>query len=144
MEDRRVLAHILALAVGVLSGLLIAVSSQILLDHLKIELAAVWANDVAPTAQIGSALAWWLIAGAALGGGYATAMAARSVIQGALMRPGAGWLFGAVVTGLLAGAGHLAGGPSHFDPSAHVAASFAGMAGASVVSAVGAVLALRR
>jgi hypothetical protein len=127
MEDRRVLAHILALAVGVLSGLLIAVSSQILLDHLKIELAAVWADDVAPTAQIGSALAWWLIAGAALGGGYATAMAARSV-----------------VTGLLAGAGHLAGGPSHFDPSAHVAASFAGMAGASVVSAVGAVLALRR
>jgi hypothetical protein len=144
MEDRRVLARILALAVGLPGGVLLAVASQIVLDHLKIELAAVWADDVAPAAQVGSALAWWLIAGAALGGGYATTTVARLLIRGAPMRPGIAWLFGAAVTALLAGAGHLAGGPSDFDPSAHVAASFAGMVGALIASSVGAALALRR
>jgi len=143
MEDRRVLARILGFTVGVLAGSLLAVSSQIVLGRLKIELAAAWADNVAPSAQLRSALVWWLIAGVALGSGYVTATVSRSVIQGSPVRPLFVWLFGAAATALFAITGHLAAGRSDFDPSAHAAASFAGMAGALIASAVGAALALR-
>jgi hypothetical protein len=56
----------LSLATGTVVGFLFAASALILLDHLNIELAAVWRDlFVAPTAQIKSALAFWIIAATA-------------------------------------------------------------------------------
>ncbi len=87
-------------AVAVMSGLLIAMVTQIMLARSGIELAGVWRNLFAANQpQLRSALAWWATAGAAFIGGFAVAFV-MSRIEWLYLRFLRGWLAAALVIAL--------------------------------------------
>jgi hypothetical protein len=91
-------AHVFAVAI--LSGVLIAMITQILLARSGIELAGVWRNLFAANQpQLRSALAWWATAGAAFIGGFAVAFV-MSRIEWLYLRSLRGWLAAVLVIAL--------------------------------------------
>jgi hypothetical protein len=137
--------RMLALATGTIGGFLVAFSAQILLGHMNVEVEAAWRNlFVTSTAQIKSALAWWLIAGAALAGGFLAAATARFLMLNWWPLRGLRWVLGAAVVAALAAVGHVASEVSTLDGAAHVAGNVAGMSVSLVTACLGAFFAARR
>ena len=137
--------RMLALATGTIGGFLIALTAQILLGRINVEVEAVWHDlVVTSTAHIKSALAWWLIAGTALAGGFLAAAAARFLMLNWWPLRGPRWVLGAAMVAGLAAVGHVASEPSDLDAAVHVAANVAGMLASLIAACLGAFFAARR
>lgn len=122
-----------------------AASALILLDHLNIELAAVWRDlFVAQTAQIKSALAFWVIAATALGGGFLAAAVTRLLLIYVWPLRLARWIIGAAMVAWFGFVGAMATEPTGLDPAAHFATALFGMAASLIASCLGAFFAARR
>ncbi len=135
----------LALASGAIGGVLIAMSAQVLLGRANLALASVWHDlFVASSAQIKSALAWWLIAAAALAGGYITAAVTRQLLLNWWPLHRLRWIAGAAIVAALGVIGHIATAPSRFDVASQVTASFSGMIVSLIGAMIGAFFAARR
>src|SRR3981081_2509630 len=80
MEDQRPAVRTLSLATGTIGGFLVAACAQVMLGQTHFDLAAMWQDMLAATVQIKSALAWWLIAGTALVGGFLAAAVTRFLL----------------------------------------------------------------
>jgi hypothetical protein len=134
----------LSFTTGTLGGFLVAVSAQVLLSQTHFDLAAMWYDLFAATVQIRSALAWWLIAGTALAGGFLAAAVTRFLLMNwwplRLLR----WILGAVIVAGLGAVGHVASEPAELDSAAYVAANLSGMVAALLAASVGAFFAARR
>lgn len=137
--------RMLALTTGTIGGFLVAFSAQILLGHMNVEVEAAWHNlFVTSTVQIKSALAWWLIAGAALAGGFLAAAASQFLMLNWWPLRGPRWVLGAAMVAALAAVGHVASEVSDLDAAAHVAGNVAGMSASLVTACLGAFFAARR
>jgi hypothetical protein len=136
--------RMLAIATGVICGVLIAASTQILLRRMHVELGAV-GGDAAATAvvQTKSALAWWLIAGAALAGGFIAAAITRFLMLNWWPLRWLRWIGGALVVAALGVVGHLASAPTGLTASAYAVANFSGMIVALIGALIGAFFAAR-
>jgi hypothetical protein len=145
MQDEKPSVRMLALATGTIGGFLAALTVQILLGHMNVEVEAVWHDlFVTSTAQIKSALAWWLIAGTALASGFITAAVARFLMLNWWPLRWPRWVLGIATVAGLAAVGHVASEPSDLDATAHVAANVAGMIAALISACLGAFFAARR
>jgi hypothetical protein len=145
MQDEKPSVRMLALATGTIGGFLVALTVQILLGHMNVEVEAVWHDlFVTSTAQIKSALAWWLIAGTALASGFITAAVARFLMLNWWPLRWPRWVLGVAIVAGLAAVGHVASEPSDLDATAHVAANVAGMVAALITACLGAFFAARR
>jgi len=144
-DDQRPSVRLLALATGTIGGFLVALAVQILLGRMNVDIEAVWHDlFVASTIHVRSALAWWLIAGTALAGGFIAAAAARFLMLNWWPLRGLRWVLGAAMVAGLAAVGQVASEPSGLDAAAHVAANVAAMAAALISACLGAYFAARR
>jgi hypothetical protein len=144
LEEQLPSVRTLSLATGTIGGFLFAISAQVLLGQTHFELAAMWRDLFAATMQIRSALAWWLIAGTALAGGFLSAAVTRFLLMNwwplRLLR----WILGAAIVAGLGAVGHVASEPGDLDSASFVAANMSGMVAALLAAAVGAFFAARR
>jgi hypothetical protein len=145
LDEQASSVRTLALASGTIGGFLVAASAQVLLFHKNIELATMWQDLFASsTVQIRSALAWWLLAGTALIGGFVVAAATRFLITNwwplRLLR----WILGAALVAGLAAVGHAASQPAAIDSAAYLAANLSSMTASVLAASVGAFFAARR
>ena len=144
LEEQRPSVRTLSFATGAIGGFLVAASAQVLLGQTHLELTAMWRDLFAATMQIRSALAWWLIAGTALVGGFLAAAVTRFLLMNwwplRLLR----WILGAVIVAGLAAVGHMASAPAEIDSAAYVAANLSAMVAALLAASVGAFFAARR
>jgi hypothetical protein len=96
------------------------------------------------TVHVKSALAWWLVAGTALVGGFIAAAVTRFLLVNwwplRLLR----WILGAVIVAGLAMVGHVASEPAELDSAISVAANLSVMVAALLAASVGAFFAARR
>lgn len=143
--ESRPSVRMLVLASGAIGGALIAMSAQVLLGRANLALASVWHDlFVASSAQIKSALAWWLIAAAALVGGFITAAVTRHLLLNWRPPHWLRWIAAAAIVAALGVIGHTASAPSSFDAASQVTASFFGMIVSLIGALIGAFFAARR
>lgn len=134
----------LAVATGTIGGTLIAMAAQVLMGRMNLDIAAVWHDlFVSSSAQLKSALAWWLIAAAALAGGFLSGALTRFLLLNWWPLRWLRWIVGAAVVAALGVVGQMVDAPSHVDMAPQVAASFAGMVVSVVGAAIGAFFAAR-
>jgi hypothetical protein len=130
-------------AVALMSGLMIAMVTQVVLARYGIVMAGMWRNlFVAGQAQLRAALAWWMIAGAAFVGGFVVAFV-MSRFEWLYLRGLRGWLAAALAIGLavLAREAPAAEGISI---AGHVTTNAAAMLVAGIMAGFGGFFALRR
>jgi glucan phosphoethanolaminetransferase (alkaline phosphatase superfamily) len=142
MNKSRILAaHVFAVAL--MSGVTIAMVTQVVLARYGIVMAGMWRNLFAANqAQMRSALAWWMIAGAAFIGGFAVAFV-MSRFHWLYLRVLRGWLAAALVIAL-AGLARDIPAAEGVAIAGHVATSLAAMVVAAVMAGFGGYFALRR
>jgi hypothetical protein len=145
LEEQLPSVRTLALATGTVGGFLIAISVQVLLGQMNFELAAMLRDLFASsTVQVKSALAWWMIAGTALVGGFLAAALTRFLLTSwwplRLLR----WILGAAMVAGLGAVAHVASEPVELDSAAFVAVNASGMVAALLAAGVGAFFAARR
>jgi len=145
LDDQVPSVRTLALATGTIGGFLVAASAQVLLFHKNVELATMWRDLFATsTVQIRSALAWWLLAGTALVGGFVAAAVTRFLLTNwwplRLLR----WILGTMLVAGLAAVGHVASEPAEIDSAAYLAANLSSMTASLLAASVGAFFAARR
>jgi hypothetical protein len=145
LDERASSVRTLALASDTIGGFLVASSAQVLLFHKNVELATMWQDLFASsTVQIRSALAWWLLAGTALIGGFVTAAATRFLLTNwwplRLLR----WMLGTALVAGFAAVGHAASEPAAIDSAAYLAANLSSMTASVLAASVGAFFAARR
>ncbi len=145
LDDQVPSVRTLALATGTIGGFLVAASAQVLLFHKNVELATMWHDLFATsTVQIRSALAWWLLAGTALVGGFVAAAVTRFLLTNwwplRLLR----WILGTVLVAGLAAVGHVSTEPAEIDSAAYLAANLSSMTASLLAAAVGAFFAAWR
>ena len=142
MNKSRILtAHVFAVAL--LSGLAIAMVTQVVLARYGIVMGGMWHNlFVANQAQMRSALAWWTIAGAAFVGGFAVAFV-MSRFEWLYLRVLRGWLAFALVVALAVLAREIPAAEGVAIAS-HVGTSAAAIVVAALMAGFGGYFALRR
>jgi hypothetical protein len=142
MNKSRILAaHVFAVAL--MSGLMIAMVTQVVLARYGLTMAGMWRNlFVAGQTQLRSALAWWMIAGAAFIGGFVVAFV-MSRFEWLYLRVLRGWLAAALVVGLAVLAREVPSGEG-VSIAGHVGTSAAAMLVAGIMSGFGGFFALRR
>lgn len=131
----------LILAGAAIFGMLLALGVHILGQRFSLNLGGLWNSGGAiPTS---AALAWWLIAIVALGGGYVTATLLHSAASGQLPRPMRRAL---IVVGvlLLAAAGQTASDPNPLPTISGLLAGIAALFLGASMAFCGAYFALRR
>jgi hypothetical protein len=130
--------HII-LAAASIAGVMLALAVHMLGVRFGLDLGGLWRDASVPT---GAAIAWWLIAGAAFGGGYLTASLLRSAVSGTLPPRLRQFV---IVVGLLvlAGAGQSAAAPSPMPTFAGFIAAVAALALGAAMAVSGAYFALR-
>ena len=134
-------AHVFAVAV--LSGVAVAMVTQVVLARYGIMMGGMWRNlFVASQAQTRSALAWWTIAGAAFVSGFAVAFV-MSRVEWLYLRFLRGWLAAALglALALLAREIPAAEGVSI---AGHVGTSAAAIVVAALMAGFGGYFALRQ
>jgi hypothetical protein len=138
-QDVKPSVRLLSFATGVIAGTLAAVAAQIYLARMNVELATAW-HDLFVTwsAQFKSALAWWVVAGAALICGYLAAAMTRFMMLHWWPLRSLRWIAGAAIVAELAVIGHAAGASAGADVGSHVGASLLGGLLAMVTAAIGA------
>ncbi len=135
----------LTIATGLISGVLTAVSAQVLLGRDNVMLVPDWPELLGTSAvQVKFAVAWWIVAVAALCGGFISAAATRYLLLNRWPLRWLRWIAGAAVVTGLGVIGHLASAPSSLDPAASVTAGLLGMTVSVVGAAIGVFLAVRR
>jgi hypothetical protein len=142
MNKPRILAaHVFAVAL--MSGLMIAMVTQVVLARYGIVMAGMWRTlFVAGQAQLRSALAWWMIAGAAFIGGFAVAFV-MSRVEWLYLRFLRGWLAAALVIALAVLAREVPTAEG-IGIAAQVGTSAAAMIVAGAMAGFGGYFALRR
>jgi hypothetical protein len=144
-EEQKLSLRMLALSSGTIAGFLIAVSALVMLGHTSVALATMWRDlFVSSTAQVKSALAWWLIAGTALVGGFLAAAMTRFLIVNWWPLRLPRWILGTIMVAGLVAVGRFATEPNELDAATRVASSLSGMMAALVAAGVGAFFAARR
>jgi hypothetical protein len=145
MQDDQRPVRVLALATGMIGGLLTALTVQIVLGRTNIEIWAAWHDlFVTATAQLRSALAWWLIAGTALVAGFIAAALARFLMTNWWPLRWLRWIVGAGAVAGLAAIGRVAVEPTALDAGTFVAANLASMTVSLATACLGAFFAARR
>jgi hypothetical protein len=139
LEEQLPSVRTLSFASGTIGGFLVAVSAQVMLGHMNVEMAAMWHDLLASSAiQIRSALLWWVLAGTALVGGFVAAAVARFLLTNwwplRLLR----WVLGAAIVAGLGAVGHVASQPPEIDSAAYVAANLSSIAASLLAASVGA------
>lgn len=141
-KPRIVAAHVFAVAL--MSGLMIAMVTQVVLAHHGMAMSGMWRNlFVANKAQVRSALAWWTTAGAALVGGFAVAFVA-SRLKWLYVRGLRGWLGAILVVALAVLARAIPADDPGIALGGRVGTSAAAMIVAAAMAGFGAFFALRR
>ncbi len=134
-------AHVFTVAV--MSGMATALVTQVALAGYGIELAGLWRNLLGShQAQLRSALAWWMIAGAAFVGGFVVAFV-MSRFDWLYLRFLRGWLLALLTIGLALAARDLPRSEG-LTAGAYVFLSAASLVVAFVMAGFGAYFALRR
>jgi hypothetical protein len=134
-------AHVFTVAV--MSGVAIAMVTQVVLARYGIVMAGMWRNlFVANQGQLRSALGWWTIAGAAFVSGFAVAFI-MSRVEWLYLRFLRGWLAAALTIALAALAREIPAAEG-VAIAAHVGTSAAAIVVAAVMAGFGGFFALRR
>jgi hypothetical protein len=130
------------LASALLAGVLFALAVHMIGQRFGLDLGRLWSGTGPEVVPIGAALAWWITAAGAFGGGYfaASAMAGATdglppVLRNVLI------VLGVLV---LAGAGQAAALPGGTTSASGVLAGVAALALGAIMSFCGAQFALRR
>ena len=147
----------IVLAAASISGVLLALAVHMLGVRFGLDLGGLWRQELVrqelvrqelvrqefgATVPVGAAMAWWLIAAAAFGGGYLTANVLRSAASGTLPPRMRQFLI-AVGVLVLAGAGQAASAPSPIPSLSGVLAGVAALALGGVMAFSGAHVAMR-
>jgi hypothetical protein len=138
--------RVLQFAAAMTIGILLALAVHIVTSRLGIGLASTW-RDLFPdnVDRLWSVIAWWLIAGAAGFGSFATA---RLLIDPAAHRPRLHrmllWGAGGAFLLLLLGAEHYGSGEAGIRMSARIVASLVALALGALMAFCGTHFALRR
>ena len=132
----------IVLAAASICGVLLALAVHMLGARFGFDLGGLWRQDFGSDVPIGAAIAWWLIAAAAFGGGYLTANVLRSAASGTLPPRMRQFLI-AVGVLVLAGAGQAASAPSPIPSLSGVLAGVAALALGGIMAFSGAHVALR-
>lgn len=132
----------IVLAAASIAGVLLALAVHMLGVRFGLDLGGLWRKEFGATIPTGAAIAWWLIASAAFGGGYLMANILRSAAAGTLPPRLRQFL---IVLGvlMLAGAGQAASGPSPIPSLSGVLAGVAALALGGLMAFSGAHFALR-
>jgi hypothetical protein len=138
-QDDKPSVRLLSFATGVIAGTLAAIAAQIYLARMNVELATAWHDlFVSWSAQFKSALAWWVVAGAALISGYIAAAMTRFMMLHWWPLRWLRWIAGAAIVAELAAIGHATGASAGADVGSHVGASLLGGLLAMLAAAIGA------
>ena len=142
----------IVLAAASISGVLLGLAVHMLGVRFGLDLGGLWRQDLvhqdlvhraaSTDVPIGAAIAWWLIAAAAFGGGNLTANVLRSAASGTLPPRMRQFLI-AIGVLILAGAGQAASAPSPIPSLSGVLAGVAALALGGVMAFSGAHVALR-
>ena len=132
----------IVLAAASISGVLLGLAVHMLGVRFGLDLGGLWRTEFGTTVPAGAAIAWWLIAAAAFGGGYLTANVLRSAVSGTLPPRMRQFLI-AVGVLILAGAGQAASAPSPIPSLSGVLAGVAALALGGLMAFSGAHVALR-
>jgi hypothetical protein len=132
----------IVLAAASISGVLLALAVHMLGVRFGLDLGGLWRQEFGATVPVGAAMAWWLIAAAAFGGGYLTANVLRSAASGTLPPRMRQFLI-AVGVLVLAGAGQAASAPSPIPSLSGVLAGVAALALGGLMAFSGAHVAMR-
>jgi hypothetical protein len=137
----------IVLAAASISGVLLALAVHMLGVRFGLDLGGLWRQELVrqefgATVPVGAAMAWWLIAAAAFGGGYLTANVLRSAASGTLPPRMRQFLI-AVGVLVLAGAGQAASAPSPIPSLSGVLAGVAALALGGLMAFSGAHVAMR-
>lgn len=136
-------APLLTFAAGMTGGIVVAMATATVLGHYGIELSGAWRGlFAAQHADLRAALAWWAIAGTALGGGFLIAFATGH-LEWRRMRFLRGWL-AAPATFLLAVIAREVAPAAGATPATFVAVNLAAVVTAGVMAAFGSYFAIRR
>jgi hypothetical protein len=135
----------LALATGIVCGVLAAMVAQILLSRRGIDLAAVWRDLIATRGlHLRAAGAWWIMAASALlVGAVVAAVVSRCPLPWLSFRA-LRWIAGMALVFGLAHVGHSAAIKAGGSIGSHVGASFAALLAAALMALFGAYFAARR
>lgn len=133
----------LILATAMMSGMLLALAVHMLGQRFGLDLGGLWRSDARTIVPAEAAVAWWLIAAAALVGGYVTANLMQSAMTGRIPPRMRQFLI-AVGVLVLAGAGQAASAPSPLPTLSGVLAGVAALVLGAAMAFCGAYFALRK
>jgi hypothetical protein len=130
------------LAGALLAGLLLALAVHMIGQRFGLDLGALWSAAGPDVVPVGAALAWWITASGAFGGGYLAASLLAGAASGELPTMLRYLLIGLGVL-VLAGAGQAASAPSSVTSASGVLAGVAALLLGAAMAFCGAQLALR-
>lgn len=133
----------LILATAMMSGMLLALAVHMLGQRFGLDLGGLWRSDARTIVPAEAAVAWWLIAAAALVGGYVTVNLMQSAMTGRIPQRMRQFLI-AVGVLVLAGAGQAASAPSPLPTFTGVLAGVAALVLGAAMAFCGAYFALRK
>lgn len=133
----------LILATAMMSGMLLALAVHMLGQRFGLDLGGLWRSDARTVVPAEAAVAWWLIAAAALVGGYVTVNLMQSAMTGRIPQRMRQFLI-AVGVLVLAGAGQAASAPSPLPTLSGVLAGVAALVLGAAMAFCGAYFALRK
>lgn len=143
MSDTTYFPRRLILAGAMASGVLIALSVHMLGARYGLDLGGLWRKDTGVFMPAGSALAWWLIAGAGFSSGYFIATLMASAVSGQIPQRMQHFLI-AVGVLMLAGIGQALSAPSPVPSVSGVLAGLAALGLGALMAFCGANFALRK
>lgn len=139
------LPRTLIFGAGVTGGVLLALSAQVILVHMGLDLGAVWRElFVTRAAQMRSAFAWWLVAGFSFGGGFVIAAFAKFMSTNWWRFRALRWLGAALLVAALTKIGQLSGAPSGLTAAGNVVVGVAALALSGLLAMLGAFFVVRR
>lgn len=136
------LPRAMILASALLAGLLFALAVHMIGQRFGLDLGRLWSNTGPEVVPIGAALAWWITASGAFGGGYFAASAMAGATDG--LPPVLRNFMIVLGVLVLAGAGQAAALPSQGTSGSGVLAGVVALLLGAVMSFCGAQLALRK
>ncbi|EJW10046.1 hypothetical protein A33M_0665 [Rhodovulum sp. PH10] len=123
----------------------LALAARLLLDRAGLSLGALWQVAGDPTrTPMRAAIAWWLIAAAALAGGFVVAALAALDAKAGRARAALRWIGGTALLAAMVVVAHETAMPAGLPASASVVLGLSVMLLAALLSLLGAFFATRR
>lgn len=145
IDDSVPFPRVLILCIAVTGGVMAAITAQLALAHVGLDLAAVWRNVLGDrTGQLRSAFAWWAIALVSFASGLIIAWVTKLMAAAQSDLAALRWIGGVVLVVGLALVGREAAAPSQLGPGANAVLGIASLTVAGLLSLLGAYFVTRR